>query len=122
VTGPAYRFADQPFLSAALRDRVALRHRGVEVTFAELAERAGRYAGGVAASGLAPGEPVLVALPSSPHLFVVLIDSTRGCLAGDKRPTRVHVVDELPWDPSGKVVRRLVRERLAAGAEAGGER
>jgi len=41
-----------------------------------------------------------------------LMLSLRGRLADYKIPTAYHIVDELPRNPSGKVLRRTVRERL----------
>jgi fatty-acyl-CoA synthase len=51
-----------------------------------------------------------------------LLLSLRGRLADYKIPGAYHIVDELPRNPSGKILRRAVRERLqqpAAGALAG---
>ena len=42
-----------------------------------------------------------------------LMLSLRGRLADYKIPTAYHIVDELPRNPSGKVLRRTVRERLS---------
>jgi fatty-acyl-CoA synthase len=39
-----------------------------------------------------------------------------GKLASFKRPRRVVLVDDLPRNPSGKVLKRVLRERLASGA------
>ncbi|GGS25416.1 acyl-CoA synthetase [Streptomyces aureoverticillatus] len=41
----------------------------------------------------------------------------RGRLADYKIPIRYHVLDTLPRNPSGKILRRQVREQLAAGQE-----
>jgi long-chain acyl-CoA synthetase len=43
-----------------------------------------------------------------------ILEATRGELAGYKRPRRLHVVDELPRNASGKVATGVLRERLAA--------
>jgi acyl-CoA synthetase (AMP-forming)/AMP-acid ligase II len=42
-----------------------------------------------------------------------IIEATRGELAGYKRPRRVHIVDELPRNASGKVATGELRARLA---------
>ena len=42
----------------------------------------------------------------------------RGRVADYKIPVEYHIVEDLPRNPSGKILRRLVRERLAAGAAA----
>jgi long-chain acyl-CoA synthetase len=45
-----------------------------------------------------------------------IIEATRGELAGYKRPRRVHIVDELPRNASGKVATGELRARLAAAS------
>ena len=37
----------------------------------------------------------------------------RAHLAGFKSPKELHIVDELPRNPSGKVLKRVLREKLA---------
>ncbi len=49
-----------------------------------------------------------------------IIEATRGELAGYKRPRRVHIVDALPRNASGKVATAQVRELLAAAGPSGG--
>jgi long-chain acyl-CoA synthetase len=49
-----------------------------------------------------------------------IIEATRGELAGYKRPRRVHIVDRLPRNASGKVATAQVRELIAAAASSGG--
>lgn len=46
-----------------------------------------------------------------------LLRFTVGRLASYKRPTRVELIDELPRNPAGKILRRVLRERAAAGLE-----
>ncbi|MEU5979940.1 long-chain-fatty-acid--CoA ligase [Streptomyces sp. NPDC047315] len=46
-----------------------------------------------------------------------LIDFTRGRIASYKKPRVVHVVAELPRNPSGKVLKRVLRDDLATGGE-----
>ncbi|MGY1847989.1 class I adenylate-forming enzyme family protein [Blastococcus sp. SYSU DS1021] len=45
-----------------------------------------------------------------------LRDAVRGALAGYKVPKTVHVVDQLPLSPVGKILRRALREPLWADA------
>jgi len=63
-------------------------------------------------------------LGSVPHAFVVPVDRqhppdfeqvsayARERLAAYKIPSRWHLVDELPRNPSGKVLRRLLAETV----------
>ena len=48
-----------------------------------------------------------------------IIEATRGELAGYKRPRRVHIVDELPRNASGKVATGVLRAQLAAASSGG---
>ena len=48
-----------------------------------------------------------------------IIEATRGQLAGYKRPRRVHIVDELPRNASGKVATGVLRARLSAASSGG---
>jgi fatty-acyl-CoA synthase len=41
-----------------------------------------------------------------------LIAHARGRLAGFKAPKRIHIVDELPRNQSGKLLKRVLRDRL----------
>jgi long-chain acyl-CoA synthetase len=69
------------------------------------------------------GETVVavVVLDSASHRTPEsIIEATRGELAGYKRPRRVHIVDELPRNASGKVATAQLRALLAAGAPSGG--
>jgi fatty-acyl-CoA synthase len=48
-----------------------------------------------------------------------VISHTRGLLAGYKTPKRVVIADAIPKNPSGKILKRQLREEhksLAAGA------
>ena len=49
-----------------------------------------------------------------------IIDATRGELAGYKRPRRVHIVDRLPRNETGKVATAQLRRLLAATGPSGG--
>ena len=42
-----------------------------------------------------------------------ILDRTRGELAGYKRPRRVHIVDQLPRNASGKVATAALRAQLS---------
>jgi len=44
-----------------------------------------------------------------------LIVSCGGELASYKRPTAIYLIDEIPRNAAGKILRRVLRERLAAG-------
>jgi acyl-CoA synthetase (AMP-forming)/AMP-acid ligase II len=41
-----------------------------------------------------------------------VVESSRGKLAGYKRPRAVRFVDEIPRNPAGKILKRLLRERF----------
>jgi len=71
-----YRLAGQPELGAN-GPRVALRQGTTRLTFAELDDRAGRYASGLAAAGVTRGDRVLVLLRNSVRLFEMLIGAAR---------------------------------------------
>ncbi len=43
-----------------------------------------------------------------------LLEHARGSLAGYKVPKRVHFVDELPRNASGKLLKRVLRDELVA--------
>ena len=49
-----------------------------------------------------------------------IIEATRGELAGYKRPRRVHIVDQVPRNASGKVATAQLRQLLAAAGPSGG--
>jgi fatty-acyl-CoA synthase len=51
---------------------------------------------------------------ADPVLPEELITYTRGRLAGFKVPKRVHLVDELPRNASGKLLKRVLRDQLEA--------
>ncbi len=60
----------------------------------------------------ADGETIVAAvLPREPVAAADLIALVDGRLASYKRPRRVEFVDEIPRLPSGKVLRRILRER-----------
>jgi long-chain acyl-CoA synthetase len=76
----AYRLAEQPQVPPAGRNRVAFRHGGRELSFAELDDRAGRFANGALATGLVPGDRVLLVTPNALETFEVLIGCARAGL------------------------------------------
>ena len=55
------------------------------------------------------------ARPDAP--FAVVMEFCRGQLAGYKRPRSVDFVEALPRNPSGKVLKRLLREPYWKGRE-----
>ena len=61
--------------------------------------------------------PVAVVVPRTGAGIVEddVIRHCRGALAGFKVPSEVHVVAELPRNPSGKVLKRVLRDAFAAG-------
>ena len=58
-------------------ERIALRQGPTTVTFADLENRAGRYASGLAAAGVTSGDRVLVLLRNSVRLFEMIIGAAR---------------------------------------------
>jgi acyl-CoA synthetase (AMP-forming)/AMP-acid ligase II len=68
--------AEQPELGAH-GPRIALRRGTTSLTFAELDDRAGGYASGLAAAGVGRGDRVLVLLRNSVRLFEMLIGAAR---------------------------------------------
>ena len=48
-----------------------------------------------------------------------VLEWSRPRLAGYKRPRALHVRDDLPKSPAGKILRRAVREELLAELAAG---
>jgi acyl-CoA synthetase (AMP-forming)/AMP-acid ligase II len=62
---------------------------------------------------------VVVLDPESSRTPESIIEATRGELAGYKRPRRVHIVDALPRNASGKVATGVLRELLAAVPSGG---
>lgn len=54
-------------------ERLAIADRHARLTFGELAERVARFAGGLSASGVRPGDRVLLFVPMSVELYVTLL-------------------------------------------------
>jgi acyl-CoA synthetase (AMP-forming)/AMP-acid ligase II len=62
------------------------------------------------------GEAVCaVVVPSAPVTLDDLVAHTRGVLGGFKQPRRLVLVDALPTNAGGKVLKRELREQLAHG-------
>ncbi len=62
------------------------------------------------------GEAVCaVVVARAPVTLEELVDHTRGVLGGFKQPRRLVLVDELPTNAGGKVLKRVLREQLAHG-------
>ncbi len=61
--------------------------------------------------------PVAVVVPRTGAGIVEddVIRHCRGALAGFKVPSEIHVVGELPRNPSGKVLKRILRDAFATG-------
>lgn len=61
--------------------------------------------------------PVAVIVPAdqaAPPSLEELVDWTRGSLASYKKPTRLVLVDELPRNPAGKVLKHVLRDEYGA--------
>lgn len=67
-----------------------------------------RIAAALIAAGLEPGDRLAVLSKNS-------IEFCRGRLGGFERPRSVDFVDTLPRNPSGKVLKRALRERYWSG-------
>ena len=62
------------------------------------------------------GEAVCaVVVPTAAVTLDDLVAHTRGVLGGFKQPRRLVLVDELPTNAGGKVLKRELREQLAHG-------
>jgi acyl-CoA synthetase (AMP-forming)/AMP-acid ligase II len=60
---------------------------------------------------------VVVLAPGASATAQDLIDYCRDKVAGYKRPKSVDFVDSLPRNPTGKILKRELRERYWAGRE-----
>ena len=58
---------------------------------------------------------VVVLRPGCTAFAEELVEHCRKSLAGFKKPRVVHFLDELPRNPSGKILKRELRRRLASG-------
>ncbi len=59
----------------------------------------------------------VVRRPDAEATSAALLDVCRRALAGYKRPKSVRFVDEIPRNPAGKPLRRVLREKYGAAAE-----
>lgn len=64
--------------------------------------------------GESPVAIIVPADPAAPPALEELVDWTRGSLASYKKPTRLVLVDELPRNPSGKVLKHVLRDEHGA--------
>ena len=46
-----------------------------------------------------------------------VLEHCKGKIAGFKTPTRVEFIDEIPRNPAGKVLKRLLRDQFAGDAD-----
>jgi acyl-CoA synthetase (AMP-forming)/AMP-acid ligase II len=61
--------------------------------------------------------PAAVVVPSDPNLTAEeVLDHCEGKLARFKTPRAVYFVDEIPRNPSGKILKRSLRERFPGPA------
>jgi long-chain acyl-CoA synthetase len=80
MPSPPYVLADQPSVPAEHRDRPAFERCGRAVSFADLDDRATRFAAAAAAAGLRPGDRVLLLIPNALETFELLIGCARAGL------------------------------------------
>jgi acyl-CoA synthetase (AMP-forming)/AMP-acid ligase II len=60
---------------------------------------------------------IVVRRPGSPLTEEELLSWSRGRIAGFKRPRSVDFVEELPRNPTGKLLKRVLREPYWAGTD-----
>ncbi len=61
--------------------------------------------------------PLAIVVKSDPSLTESeVVEWSRGKLAGYKRPRTVHFVDEIPRNPAGKILKRVLRDRFPEAA------
>jgi acyl-CoA synthetase (AMP-forming)/AMP-acid ligase II len=61
--------------------------------------------------------PLAIVVPRDPSLTVAeVVEFCRGRLAGYKRPKAVEFVDQIPRNPSGKILKRVLREQFPGPA------
>jgi acyl-CoA synthetase (AMP-forming)/AMP-acid ligase II len=123
-TGDLGRLDERGFVHLLGRTRDVINRGGLKVYPAEV-ERALLAHPGVRETAVVGvpdrdwGEvPVAyVVAAGSPPSPADLLRFTVGRLASYQRPVRVELIDELPRNPAGKILRRVLRERAAAGLE-----
>lgn len=127
-TGDVGRFDDEGYLYVVDRKKDIIVSGGENVASLEVEDVLSEHPaiGGVAVVGVPDdrwGERVVaVAVARAGHELIAdeALDWARGRLAGYKRPKQLFVVDALPVNASGKVLKRDVRELAAdLAADAG---
>ena len=120
-------------------DRPALRYRGEDFSYASFDERIRKMGGWLRSQGIGEDDVVAVLMKNSTaflelpfatsHIGAVFLpinyrlsrdevgaDHRRGRLAGFKVPKQLIIRDSLPRNPSGKVLKRVLRAELEANA------
>ena len=105
---------------------------GRQTSFAELDIKTNRVANGLRALGVKPRERIAYLGKNSDIYFELLLGAmkpgrtasatdivnfTRERIAGYKTPKSVDFIDALPRNPSGKILRRHLRDPFWAGKE-----
>jgi acyl-CoA synthetase (AMP-forming)/AMP-acid ligase II len=120
------RFDEDGFLYVVDRTKDMIVTGGLNVYSNEVEEVISTFAGisQVAVVGVPDetwGEAVtayVLTTPGGEVDMAALHEHCRANLADYKRPKRIHVVEDLPVSPNGKILKRVLRDRLA-GAAAG---
>ncbi len=131
-TGDIGRFDDEGYLYVVDRKKDIIVSGGENVASLEVEDVMSEHPaiGGVAVVGVPDerwGERVVAVAVARPGRELVAgeaLDWARGRLAGYKRPKQLFVVDALPVNASGKVLKRDVRElaaTLAANVDSAGD-
>ena len=120
-------------------DRPALRYRGEDISYASFDERIRKVGGWLRSQGIGEDDVVAVLMKNSTafleltfatsHIGAVFLpinyrlsrdevgaDHRRSRLAGFKVPKQLIIRDSLPRNPSGKVLKRVLRAELEANA------
>jgi len=120
-------------------DRPALRYRGEDISYASFDERIRKVGGWLRSQGIGEDDVVAVLMKNSAalleltfatsHIGAVFLpinyrlsrdevgaDHCRSRLAGFKVPKQLIMRDSLPRNPSGKVLKRVLRAELEANA------
>jgi len=118
-------------------DRPALRYRGEDISYASFDERIRKVGGWLRSQGIGEDDVVAVLMKNSAalleltfatsHIGAVFLpinyrlsrdevgaDHCRSRLAGFKVPKQLIMRDSLPRNPSGKVLKRVLRAELEA--------
>jgi acyl-CoA synthetase (AMP-forming)/AMP-acid ligase II len=106
-----YHARERPAAEFAVQGARRLRYRDAQ---AESCRLANAFAG----AGLEAGDRVAVLSKNSLEYAVLHYAAARACrgkLGGFERPRSVDFMDALPRNPSGKVLKRMLREKYCAG-------